>query len=76
MKLDEELLSIVKKAYEQGLVVTIDQVSLPPYAMGHYYTRVVTRPSRAGRNYMLIHMDCPGFDDPYVAAAQLNLELK
>lgn len=55
MTLEEELLNLLIRFYEAGKVVTVQQHSLPPLQMGHYYTEVSVREARAGRNHMHFH---------------------
>jgi hypothetical protein len=53
---EEELLGLIKKAWEQGITVTVTQHSLPPYAMGHYYTRISTREARGSASCVMLIM--------------------
>ncbi len=56
---DEELMALVKRAWEEGITVSVTQHSLPPYAMGHYYTRITTRPAHE-RPCPNLHSMCQG----------------
>jgi hypothetical protein len=62
MTIEQRLMALVKDAWEQGITVTVDQCSLPPYAMGHYYTRIAARPSNQNASsIMLIKIDSDGY---------------
>lgn len=55
MTLEEELLALLLRFGEAGKIVTVQQRSLPPLAMGHYYTDIGVRQMRDGQNHMLFN---------------------
>lgn len=44
--LQQEAEELVRRAAERGFVLTVEQVSVPPWASGRHETKVTVRPAR------------------------------
>lgn len=42
----DEIEEVLWRAYGDGVIITVEQVALPPLAMGHYNTEFTVRPMR------------------------------